>query len=288
MSKSNNTVSTERSSVFSRFQLLSPSHSHRSLMNSNGSGRHKLTRTLSRTFSLRCFQSKADKRSDSVPKEISVGTRKEFRLETAKRASSTTPKEIKIESPMEIHIDGCEATGVYAPKEIVFDVRKEIATKQVQGRGRDSPEEICTESLWKSPRKNSASRRKDTKQLDCLFTPPSDKKKMIVPTLMSPRSKAPYFRGAFDDHKPVNGSDGPAEGNDKSWKLERPPMLSRASPPLRRTFNRYASSNNLLSVHTTPARPMMHRQTSVYIPKADLDNLCNMYDDIVDTPFRSH
>ena len=266
MPKSIDTVSTERSSVCTR--LLSPSLSVRSIiMTPKASHRRKLS--LGRAFSLRRFQGKA---ADST-------------LSSSSNAISddAIPKEIKID--MEIHMDGREAT-TYTPPEVNVNV---IKNKRAQERRKE--EDIKLESFWKSPTKNG--RLKDTtKENDsCLLTPPrpppsSAKKQMLIPSLMSPASKTVVFRNPEHERlTPNRSADAIA---DKAWKLEKPPnMLSRASPPSR-TVQRYASSHHLCSIHATPIRPKLHKQTSVYIPKADLDKLCHMYDDIVDTPFRAH
>jgi hypothetical protein len=258
--------------------------SDRTLMNSTTSDRQSLSQTLSRTFSLRCFHNKTGKAKAnvSIPKEISVGTRKEFRKEAGKRANPSSPKKSKNVTPTEIHVNGLDTTSTFTPKDVSVDLRKSATMKKIRSTSIDaSPTEICIESLWTSP-KSDTSRRKETKQ--SFATPPSSVKKQItIPLLMSPH-KSPPPRAVLA-RSLLENQDGP---NDAAWKLEKPPMLlSRASPPSR-AVSRYASSQNLVSVHATPARPEMFKQTSVYIPKADLDKLCNMYDDIVDTPFRAH
>jgi hypothetical protein len=256
--------------------------SDRTLMNSNTSDRQSLSQTLSRTFSLRCFHNNKTgkaKANVSIPKEISVGTRKEFRKEAAKRANPSSPRKTKNVTPIEIHVNGLDTASTFTPKDVSVDIRKTATMKKIRSTSIDaSPTEICVESLWTSP-KNDTSRRKETKQ-SFATPPPAVKKQITIPLLMSPQ-KSPPPRAVLARSLLENQS------SDAAWKLEKPPMLSRASPPSR-TVSRYASSQNLVSAHATPARPELYKQTSVYIPKADLDKLCNMYDDIVDTPFRAH
>ncbi|GAX10329.1 hypothetical protein FisN_3Lh536 [Fistulifera solaris] len=282
MPKSITTDSTEPSSVCSRIQMMLTSLSDRTLMNSNSTDRQSLSQTLSRTFSLRYFHNKTGKAKAnvSIPKEISVGTRKEFRKEAVKRANPCSPKKAKIVTPIEIHVNGLDTASTFTPKDVTVDLRKTATMKKILSTSIDaSPTEICIESLWTSP-KNDNNRRKETKQ-SVASPSPSIKKQITIPLLMSPQ-KSPPPRAVLARSLLEN------QPNDAAWKLEKPPILfSRASPPSR-TVSRYASSQNLVSVHATPARPEMYKQTSVYIPKADLDKLCNMYDDIVDTPFRAH
>lgn len=260
-------------------------------MKSNPPGRQKLSRTLSRTFSLRCFQSKKvnGKTSESIPKEISVETREENRVETSKDISAGTRKEVSFEDRTK--------TTAEARKDIILDLPSKMKMKNLKERSKDCQKEISIDSLWTSP--GSTSRhQKNTKSCHNLET--AEMNRMTVPILMSPASKKPFFSGRdlFEDYERIIASDeSSAKGNGKAkaWKLEPPPfssskatspyMLSRASPS--RGVNRYASTNNLMSVHATPVRRTMQRQASVFIPKADLDDLCNMYEDIVDPHFRS-